>query len=51
MTFTFYQGPNSDDNAGTFKAANQFDGIACDDGHMTLNLQTSDSYFRFNTPS
>jgi hypothetical protein len=28
-----------------------FDGIACNDGHMTLMLEKGNSYFRFNTPS
>lgn len=51
LVYTFYQGPNADTNAGTFNALNKFDGVACDDGHMTLQLQTSDSFLRFNTPS
>ena len=36
LVYTFYQGPNADANAGTFNALNKFDGVACDDGHMTL---------------
>jgi hypothetical protein len=36
--------------AGTFKADQSFDGIACDDGHMTLKLDGPESYLRFTTP-
>jgi hypothetical protein len=51
LNYTLYQGPNTDPKAGTFAAKSMFDGITCNDGHMTMQLQDKDSYFRFNTPS
>lgn len=36
LNYTLYQGPNTDTKAGTFAAKSMFDGIACNDGHMTM---------------
>ena len=37
--------------AGTLADANRiFDGIACNDRHMTTHLDTEESYIRFVTP-
>ena len=46
----FFQIPNGQ-YGGTFDYSGQiFDGIACDDKHITTKLDEKDSYLRFNTP-
>jgi hypothetical protein len=50
MQQVFFPGPNSDPNAGGFGAKLMFDGIACNDSHMTLKLGGAESFFRFSTP-
>ena len=47
----FFQIPKKGLVGGTFEAENLFDGIACNDRHMTTKLANQTSYIRFNTPT
>ena len=40
----------SDSKLGTYSVDRTFDGIACDDGHLTPFLGAAPSSLRFNTP-
>ena len=47
----FFRAPTGRPLGGTFDYAGQlFDGIACDDKHITLRLDKKTSHLRFNTP-
>ena len=47
---TFFQTPKAGLVGGTFEAESLFDGIACNDRHITTKLADGESYLRFNTP-
>ena len=47
----FFKSPFNEDKGGTFQYSGRlFDGIACDDKHITLKLDEKKSYLRFRTP-
>ena len=48
---TFFQTPKKGLVGGTFEAESLFDGIACNDRHMTTMLANETSFIRFNTPT
>ena len=50
MVDAFFQTPAAGLVGGTFEAENQFDGIACNDKHITMKLENGDSFIRFSSP-
>ena len=48
----FFRSPFDQEKGGTFEYSGMlFDGIACDDKHITLKLDEKTSYLRFRTPT